>query len=70
MKKNKTGTIIKRLIIQTVIVSLLFGIISVIYFKWDYRNWAYSNIEAQERINKASNVEEVLNDKIGSEQIA
>ena len=25
---------------------------------------------AQERINKASNVEEVLNDKIGSEQIA
>ena len=53
MKKNKTYTIIKRLIIQTIIVSLLFGIISVIYFKWDYRNWAYSNIEAQERINNS-----------------
>lgn len=49
---NKTGLIIKRLIIQTVIVTLLFGIGSLIYLNYDYNNWVklyYRYIEGKNK---------------------
>jgi len=49
---NKTGLIIKRLIIQTVIVTLLFGIGSLIYLNYDYNNWAESYYRYIEGKNK------------------
>ena len=51
MKKNKTGTIIKRLIIQTVVFTLLFCLIVTVYYQADYRKWALSEINAQQTIN-------------------
>lgn len=49
---NKTGLIIKRLIIQTVIVTLVFGIGSFIYLKNDYNNWTKSYYRYIEGKNK------------------
>lgn len=51
MKKNKTGTIIKRLIIQNIIFTLLFCGVTWIYYGSDYSNWAFSNIDSLQKIN-------------------
>ncbi|MCR4648486.1 MAG: HAMP domain-containing histidine kinase [Lachnospiraceae bacterium] len=49
---NKKGLIIKRLIIQTLIVTLIFGTGTLIYLKSDYRNWADDYYRYIEEKNK------------------
>ncbi|MCR5847170.1 MAG: HAMP domain-containing histidine kinase [Lachnospiraceae bacterium] len=49
---NKKGLILKRLIIQTVIVTLLFGIVTLIYLKNDYNDWAQKYYRYIEEKNK------------------
>ena len=49
---NKKGLILKRLIIQTLIVTLIFGIGTLTYLKNDYKNWANDYYRYIEEKNK------------------
>lgn len=49
---NKKGLILKRLIIQTLIVTLLFGIGTLTYLKNDYKNWVNDYYRFIEEKNK------------------
>ena len=50
-KKTNAGTIIRRIIIQNVIVTLVFCAISNILFKLDYESFVKSNVDTVQRMN-------------------
>ena len=54
MKKNKkknAGLIIGRLLIQTVAVTIVFCIIAILFYEYDYRKWIEGYVDTIERIN-------------------